>query len=57
MRLEEVHQSIRIIEQAFKQLPGGPVCLDDPRIILPPKDAVYNSIGPDSGWAEKTPRE
>jgi len=44
VRLEEVHQSIRIIEQAFKQLPGGPVCLDDPRIILPPKDAVYNSI-------------
>jgi NADH-quinone oxidoreductase subunit D len=35
---------MRIIEQAFQQIPGGPVCLDDPRIILPPKDAVYNTI-------------
>jgi NADH-quinone oxidoreductase subunit D len=44
VRLEEVRQSMRIIEQAFKQIPEGPICLDDPRIILPPKDAVYNSI-------------
>jgi NADH-quinone oxidoreductase subunit D len=44
VRLEEARQSMRIIEQAFQQIPGGPVCIDDPRIILPSKDAVYNSI-------------
>ena len=44
VRMEEVRQSVRILEQAFKQIPEGPVCLDDPRIILPPKPAVYNTI-------------
>ena len=44
VRMEEARQSMRILEQAFDQLPGGPVCLDDPRIILPPKQEVYNSI-------------
>jgi NADH-quinone oxidoreductase subunit D len=44
VRMEEARQSIRILEQAFDQIPGGPVCIDDPRIILPPKSEVYNSI-------------
>ena len=26
------------------QLPEGPIALDDPRIVLPPKERVYNSI-------------
>jgi NADH-quinone oxidoreductase subunit D len=44
VRLEEARQCMRILEQAFKQIPPGSVCIDDPRIILPPKPAVYNSI-------------
>src|SRR3954471_16546791 len=44
VRMEEARQSIRILEQAFAQIPDGPVCLDDPRIILPSKPAVYNTI-------------
>jgi NADH-quinone oxidoreductase subunit D len=44
LRMEEVKQSQRILEQAFKQIPPGPVVVDDPRIILPPKQAVYNTI-------------
>lgn len=44
VRMEEARQSIRILKQAFKQIPHGPVCMDDPRIILPPKSEVYNSI-------------
>jgi NADH-quinone oxidoreductase subunit D len=44
VRMEEARQSMRILVQAFKQIPEGPVCLDDPRIILPPKADVYNSI-------------
>jgi NADH-quinone oxidoreductase subunit D len=44
LRIEEIHQSIRILTQALDQIPAGPVVLDDPRIILPPKQEVYNSI-------------
>jgi len=44
VRMEEARQSMRILEQAFAQIPEGPVCIDDPRIILPSKPAVYNTI-------------
>jgi NADH-quinone oxidoreductase subunit D len=44
VRIEEIRQSIRILEQALDQIPPGPVVLDDPRIILPPKPEVYNTI-------------
>jgi len=44
VRLEEVRQSRRIIEQALAQLPAGPVLLDDRRVTLPPKAATYNTI-------------
>jgi NADH-quinone oxidoreductase subunit D len=36
---------VRIIEQALEQMPdSGPVDVDDPRIVLPPKDDVYTTI-------------
>src|SRR5207244_1330550 len=44
VRIEEMRQSIRILEQALQQIPPGAVVLDDPRIILPPKSEVYNTI-------------
>jgi NADH-quinone oxidoreductase subunit D len=44
LRMAEVYQSQRILEQAFDQMPPGPVVVDDPRIVLPPKQAVYNTI-------------
>ncbi|MFW5876796.1 MAG: NADH-quinone oxidoreductase subunit D [Myxococcota bacterium] len=45
VRLEEIRQACRIIEQALDQMPGdGPVNVDDPRISMPPKDEVYNTI-------------
>lgn len=45
VRLEEVRQSLRILEQAVAQMPtDGPVSLDDPRVVLPPKDRVYTTI-------------
>jgi NADH-quinone oxidoreductase subunit D len=43
-RVEEIKQSMRILEQAMAQLPGGPVVVNDPRITLPPKSETYNSI-------------
>ncbi len=43
-RMLEIDQSMRIVEQALKKMPLGPVSLDDPRIVLPEKEKVYNSI-------------
>ncbi len=44
VRFREMLESKKIIEQAMKQLPGGPVIIDDPKVALPPKERVYNSI-------------
>lgn len=44
VRMEEMEQSMRIIEQALVQIPPGPVIIDDPIIALPAKREVYNSI-------------
>ncbi|MFZ5472013.1 MAG: NADH-quinone oxidoreductase subunit D [Myxococcota bacterium] len=44
VRLEELKQSMRIVRQAFEQLPEGPVIIDDWRIVLPPKPEVYGTI-------------
>jgi NADH-quinone oxidoreductase subunit D len=44
VRVEEIKQSMHILEQAMAQLPGGPVVVDDPRITLPAKSETYNSI-------------
>ncbi|TAJ80513.1 NADH-quinone oxidoreductase subunit D, partial [bacterium] len=43
-RILEIEQSMRIVEQALKRIPLGPVSLDDPRVVLPEKEQVYNSI-------------
>jgi NADH-quinone oxidoreductase subunit D len=45
VRLEEIRQSVRIIEQAIEQMPDeGPINVDDPRIIFPEKSDVYTTI-------------
>ncbi|MGB3051283.1 MAG: NADH-quinone oxidoreductase subunit D [Polyangiales bacterium] len=45
VRLEEIRQSVRIIEQAIEQMPDdGPINVDDPRIVYPKKEAVYTTI-------------
>jgi NADH-quinone oxidoreductase subunit C/D len=44
VRLEEIRQSCRIVEQAVAKLPGGPVIVDDKRVALPPKSEVYSTI-------------
>jgi len=43
-RVEEIAQSMRIIEQAIAKMPAGPVMVDDPRLRLPTKTETYNSI-------------
>jgi len=44
VRMAEMEQSMRIIEQAMAQLPEGPIQIADPRFHLPPKQQVYGSI-------------
>lgn len=44
VRFSEMEQSLRIAEQALERLPGGAITVDDPHIVLVPKDEVYNSI-------------
>lgn len=44
VRMEEILQSIRIVDQCLAKLPDGPVNCDDPRVVLPAKKDVYNSI-------------
>jgi NADH-quinone oxidoreductase subunit D len=45
VRLAEMRQSARIIEQSLERMADkGPVNVDDPRVVLPPKEEVYNSI-------------
>jgi NADH-quinone oxidoreductase subunit D len=44
VRFHEMEQSMRIVDQALRDLPDGPVRIDDPRYVLPPKHDVYDSI-------------
>jgi NADH-quinone oxidoreductase subunit D len=44
VRMAEMEQSMRIVEQALAQLPEGPIAVRDPRYHLPPKQQVYTSI-------------
>jgi NADH-quinone oxidoreductase subunit D len=44
VRVEEMRQSVRILEQALKRLPDGPVNIDDPRLILPPKHKATSEM-------------
>ena len=44
VRFEEIYQSISIIKQAMKRLPGGEIAVDDKRVFLPKKEDVYHNI-------------
>jgi NADH-quinone oxidoreductase subunit C/D len=44
VRMEEIRQSIRMVQQCMAQIPAGPVQLDDARMTMPPKAEVYGTI-------------
>ncbi len=44
VRMEELRQSTRILQQALDRLPDGPVNVDDPRVILPPKSKATSEM-------------
>lgn len=44
VRIKEMRQSNRIIQQAIERLPGGPVNADAPQVVPPPKEDVQNDM-------------
>jgi NADH-quinone oxidoreductase subunit D len=44
VRIEEMRQSVRIVEQCLDKLPGGPVNVADPKIVMPPKERVLTRM-------------
>jgi NADH-quinone oxidoreductase subunit D len=44
VRLEEMRQSVRLLQQAIARLPEGPVNVDDPKIFLPAKKRTLQSM-------------
>src|SRR5690554_5487362 len=44
VRMEEMHESIRIIRQCFDKMPKGPIRANDAKKAYPSKDEVYYSM-------------
>ncbi|MGE4232095.1 MAG: NADH dehydrogenase (quinone) subunit D [Bacteriovoracia bacterium] len=45
VRMEEIRQSVRILRQLADKTPtSGPIWCDDKRVVIPPKERVYNSM-------------
>ncbi len=45
VRMEEMRQSVSIIRQALAKFPDGPInCVDQPRIVLPPKAKIMTKM-------------
>ena len=44
VRVQEMRESVRIIEQALDGLPEGPYIADDRKVVLPPRDELSTSM-------------
>ncbi|MGC8825968.1 MAG: NADH-quinone oxidoreductase subunit D [Anaerolineae bacterium] len=44
VRVAEMRQSVRIIQQALAKLPAGPVKADDRKVVLPPRPELETSM-------------
>jgi NADH-quinone oxidoreductase subunit D len=40
-----MRESIKIVDQVLKTMPQGPIYVDDPRIVIPPKTAINTPGG------------
>jgi NADH-quinone oxidoreductase subunit D len=44
VRMDEMRQSVKIIQQGLDGLPGGPVMVNDRKIALPPREELHTSM-------------
>ena len=44
VRLEEMRQSLRIIKQALDRMPGGPIAVNDRKVMPPPRAEMKQSM-------------
>lgn len=44
VRIEEMRQSVRILQQAVESIPSGPIMAKVPKVLKPPPGEVYHSI-------------
>ena len=44
VRMEEMRQSVRILDQIVEKMPGGPILTEDRKIVLPPKEKVLTNM-------------
>ncbi len=44
VRLDEMRESVRIIDQALRRMPGGPWIADDRKVVLPPREELHTSM-------------
>jgi NADH:ubiquinone oxidoreductase subunit D len=55
VRMDEMRQSVKIIQQAMQSLPSGPLFSDDPRVKLPPKEQLRENLKTERGMASSYP--
>jgi NADH-quinone oxidoreductase subunit D len=44
VRMEEMRQSLRIMKQALDQMPGGPIAVNDRKVMPPPREEMKHSM-------------
>jgi NADH-quinone oxidoreductase subunit D len=44
VRMEEIRQSVNIVRQVLDKMPGGPIAVNDPKNVAPPKTAVLTKM-------------
>jgi NADH-quinone oxidoreductase subunit D len=44
VRMEEMRESVRIIDQSLRRMPDGPRIADDRKVVLPPREELHTSM-------------
>jgi NADH-quinone oxidoreductase subunit D len=44
VRMEEMRESVKIVEQAMRRMPDGPWIADDRKVVLPPREELHTSM-------------
>ena len=44
VRMEEMRESVRIVDQALRRMPGGPWIADDRKVVLPAREELHTSM-------------